>query len=88
MRDSPASILGFIDVVEDAGSVEALRRNAEAFRGVLVDEVIGGATIQKRLFGHFFFVKGEADINAILPFTNIHGTYLRSLARGRRSKLI
>ena len=45
MSDAPASILGFVDVVKDAGLVKASRGDVQTFHGSLINEVIGGATV-------------------------------------------
>ena len=86
MSDSSTFIFSFVDVVEDAGSWEAFCPDVKSFYCSSVYEVVSGTTIKYCDFGHFLFVKKEGDIDAIL-FTNIHGTYLRSLNQGRRFKL-
>ena len=86
MGDSTTFVLGFVNIIENAWLWEASCRNVKAFHRSLVDEIISSTTIKKCVFGHFVFVEKKANINAILSFTNIHGTYLRSLNQGCWSK--
>ena len=77
MGDPPTFILGFVNIIEDARCWEVTYGDTEVIHhSLMINEIVGSATVEKRVFGHFVFVKQEADINAIPFVTNIHGTYL------------